>query len=99
MRCLRTFEDTDRFHVSLSGELAATRRLCELYTSQSPDPDRSLVYHQHQVELLRRTGDRGQEGDALETLSQLCLRLDTERWRVLNKPTCTHIQVNDPLPV
>ncbi|XP_028330311.1 SH3 domain and tetratricopeptide repeat-containing protein 1 isoform X2 [Gouania willdenowi] len=63
----------------LEKQLAATRHLCRLYGSQSPDTTMSIIYSHHQVQLLRQTGDREQEGDALEALSQLYLSLGTER--------------------
>ncbi|XP_045921630.1 SH3 domain and tetratricopeptide repeat-containing protein 1 isoform X1 [Micropterus dolomieu] len=63
----------------LDCELAATRHLCHLYGCESPDQAQCIIYNQHQVQLLRRTGDRGQEGDALEAISQLYLNLRTER--------------------
>lgn len=64
---------------SLPGQLAATRKLCHLYTLESPDQAQCIIYSQHQVLLLRRSGDRGQEGHALEAISQLYITLGTER--------------------
>ncbi|XP_040887055.1 SH3 domain and tetratricopeptide repeat-containing protein 1 isoform X2 [Toxotes jaculatrix] len=63
----------------LDCQLTATRNLCHLYGCQSPDQAQCIIYSQHQVQLLRRTGDKGQEGDALEAISQLYLTLGTER--------------------
>ncbi|XP_039997285.1 SH3 domain and tetratricopeptide repeat-containing protein 1 isoform X2 [Xiphias gladius] len=63
----------------LDCQLAATRNLCHLYGCDSPDQAQCIIYSQHQVQLLRRTGDRGQEGDALEAISQLYLTLGTEK--------------------
>ncbi|KAM9335636.1 SH3 domain and tetratricopeptide repeat-containing protein 1 [Symphorus nematophorus] len=63
----------------LDCQLTATRHLCHLYGCESPDQAQCIIYSQHQVQLLRRTGDRGQEGDALEAISQLYLTLGTER--------------------
>uniref|UniRef100_A0A3B4XHE1 SH3 domain and tetratricopeptide repeats 1 n=1 Tax=Seriola lalandi dorsalis TaxID=1841481 RepID=A0A3B4XHE1_SERLL len=63
----------------LDCQLTATRDLCCLYGSESPDQAQCIIYNQHQVQLLRRTGDRAQEGDALEAVSQLYLTLGTER--------------------
>ncbi|XP_041820832.1 SH3 domain and tetratricopeptide repeat-containing protein 1 [Chelmon rostratus] len=63
----------------LDCQLTATRHLCQLYRRESPDQAQCIIYSQHQVQLLKRTGDRGQEGDALEAISQLYLALGTER--------------------
>ncbi|XP_068444146.1 SH3 domain and tetratricopeptide repeat-containing protein 1 [Clinocottus analis] len=63
----------------LDCQLTATRRLCHLYGSESPDQTQCIIYSQHLVQLLTHTGDRGQEGDALEAISQLYLTLGTER--------------------
>ncbi|KAI3376687.1 hypothetical protein L3Q82_017118 [Scortum barcoo] len=63
----------------LDCQLTATRHLCRLYGCESPDQAQCIIYSKHQVHLLRRTGDRGQEGDALEATSQLYLTLGTER--------------------
>ncbi|XP_034532944.1 SH3 domain and tetratricopeptide repeat-containing protein 1 [Notolabrus celidotus] len=60
-------------------QLTATAHLIHLYGSESPDQVQSLVYSQHQVNLLGRSGDRGQEGDALEAVSRLYLSLGTAR--------------------
>ncbi|XP_068164501.1 SH3 domain and tetratricopeptide repeat-containing protein 1 [Antennarius striatus] len=60
-------------------QLAATRRLCRLYGGESPDQAQCIIYSQHQVALLRRSGDRRQEADALEAISHLYLSLGTER--------------------
>lgn len=61
------------------GQLTATKRLCHLYGYESPDQAQCIIYSQHQVLLLRRCGDRGQEGDALEAVSRLYLTVATER--------------------
>ncbi|XP_028285628.1 SH3 domain and tetratricopeptide repeat-containing protein 1 isoform X2 [Parambassis ranga] len=63
----------------LNCQLSATTHLCRLYGRESPDQAQCIIYSQHQVQLLRRTGDRAQEGEALETISQLYLTLGTER--------------------
>ncbi|XP_049424759.1 SH3 domain and tetratricopeptide repeat-containing protein 1 [Epinephelus fuscoguttatus] len=63
----------------LDCQLTATQHLCHLYGCESPDQAQCIIYSQHQVQLLRHTGDRGQEGDALEAISQLYLTLGTER--------------------
>uniref|UniRef100_A0A3Q1H5Y3 SH3 domain-containing protein n=1 Tax=Anabas testudineus TaxID=64144 RepID=A0A3Q1H5Y3_ANATE len=63
----------------LDCQLTAIRKLCHLYTYESPDQAHCIIYSQQQVQLLRRTGDRGQEGDVLEAISQLCLTLGTEK--------------------
>ncbi|XP_071402896.1 SH3 domain and tetratricopeptide repeat-containing protein 1 [Centroberyx affinis] len=60
-------------------QLAATQLLCQLHGSVSPDQAQCIIYNQHQVDLLRSRGDRGQEGVALETISQLYLSLGTDR--------------------
>lgn len=64
---------------SLAGQLAATKHLCYLYGYESPDQAQCIIYSLHQIQLLRRSGDRGAEGDALEAISQLYLALGTER--------------------
>ncbi|XP_034087844.1 SH3 domain and tetratricopeptide repeat-containing protein 1 [Gymnodraco acuticeps] len=63
----------------LDCQLSATRHLSLLYGCESPDQAQCIVYSQHQVALLQSTGDRGQEGEALEAISQLFLNLGTER--------------------
>ncbi|XP_070710422.1 SH3 domain and tetratricopeptide repeat-containing protein 1 [Pempheris klunzingeri] len=63
----------------LDCQLTATRHLYHLYESESPDQAQCMVYSQHLVQLLRRTGHRGQEGDAMEAMSRLYLTLGTER--------------------
>ncbi|XP_070786077.1 SH3 domain and tetratricopeptide repeat-containing protein 1 [Enoplosus armatus] len=63
----------------LDCQLTATRHLCRLYGCESPDQGQCIIYSQHQIQLLRRTGDREEEGDALEAISQLYLTLGTER--------------------
>nr|XP_020450570.1 SH3 domain and tetratricopeptide repeat-containing protein 1 isoform X2 [Monopterus albus] len=63
----------------LDCQLSATRKLCHLYGCESPDQAQCVIYSQHQVKLLRCKGDRGQEGDALEAISQLFLTQGTER--------------------
>lgn len=66
------------FH-KLPGQLTATRHLYHLYGCENPDQAQCIIYSQHHVQLLRQTGDRGQEGEALEAISQLYLSLGTER--------------------
>ncbi|XP_060921986.1 SH3 domain and tetratricopeptide repeat-containing protein 1 isoform X2 [Limanda limanda] len=63
----------------LDYQLTATRKLCHLYGCESPDQAQFIIYSEHQVQLLRHTGDRQQEGEALEAISQLFLSLGTER--------------------
>ncbi|XP_035531259.1 SH3 domain and tetratricopeptide repeat-containing protein 1 [Morone saxatilis] len=63
----------------LDCQLTATKHLCHLYGGESPDQAQCIIYSQHQVELLKRTGDRGKEGEALEAIGQLYLSLGTER--------------------
>ncbi|KAM9425754.1 SH3 domain and tetratricopeptide repeat-containing protein 1 [Pholidichthys leucotaenia] len=63
----------------LDCQLRASGHLCDLYGRGVPDQTQRIIYSQHQVELLKQTGDRGQEGDALEAISQLYLSLGTER--------------------
>lgn len=66
-------------HWCFPGQLTATRDLCRLYGRESPDQAQCIIYNQHQVQLLRRLGDRAQEGEALEAVSQLYLTLSTDR--------------------
>uniref|UniRef100_A0A665WPQ9 SH3 domain and tetratricopeptide repeats 1 n=1 Tax=Echeneis naucrates TaxID=173247 RepID=A0A665WPQ9_ECHNA len=61
------------------GSSFATRDLCHLYGCKNQDQAQCIIYNQHQVQLLRLSGDRGQEGDTLEAISQLYLTLGTER--------------------
>ncbi|XP_017282488.1 SH3 domain and tetratricopeptide repeat-containing protein 1 [Kryptolebias marmoratus] len=63
----------------LDYQLSATRHLCHLYGRESPDQCQCLIYSQHQVHILSSIGDRAQEGDALEAISQLYLSLGTNR--------------------
>ncbi|XP_069015148.1 SH3 domain and tetratricopeptide repeat-containing protein 1 [Embiotoca jacksoni] len=63
----------------LDCQLSATKYLCQLYGTESPDQAQCIIYSQHQVQLLSRTGDGRKEGDALEAISQLYLSLGTER--------------------
>ncbi|XP_053199783.1 SH3 domain and tetratricopeptide repeat-containing protein 1 isoform X1 [Scomber japonicus] len=63
----------------LDCQLTATKHLCHLYGCESPDQAQCIIYSQHQIQLLSSTGDRGQEGDALEAVSQLYLSLGTDR--------------------
>ncbi|XP_078132632.1 SH3 domain and tetratricopeptide repeat-containing protein 1 [Sander vitreus] len=63
----------------LDCQLTATKQLSRLYECESPEQAQCIIYSQHQVQLLRHTGDRGQEGDALVAISQLYLTLATER--------------------
>ncbi|XP_060887050.1 SH3 domain and tetratricopeptide repeat-containing protein 1 [Labrus mixtus] len=63
----------------LACQLTATTHLIRLYCSESQDQVQCLIYSQHQVHLLRRSGDRGEEGGALEAVSRLYLSLGTDR--------------------
>lgn len=63
----------------MPGELKATKHLFHLYECISPDQGQCMIYSQHQVELQRRLEDKGQEGEALEVISQQYLTLGTER--------------------
>ncbi|XP_036968163.1 SH3 domain and tetratricopeptide repeat-containing protein 1 isoform X2 [Acanthopagrus latus] len=60
-------------------QLTVTRHLCNLYGCDSPDQAQCIIYNKYLVKLLRCTGDREQEGDALKAISQLYLNLGTER--------------------
>ncbi|XP_030636034.1 SH3 domain and tetratricopeptide repeat-containing protein 1 [Chanos chanos] len=60
-------------------ELQATRRLCHLYEEVCPDQAQCIIYNEHQLALIHQTGDRSQEGDILEKISQLYLSLGTEK--------------------
>lgn len=68
----------------LAGQLSATRCLCSLYECKLPDQAQCIIYSQHQVQLLRCKGDRRQEGEVLEAISQLYLSLGTKR--------CVHVE-------
>uniref|UniRef100_A0A3P9MDM6 SH3 domain and tetratricopeptide repeats 1 n=1 Tax=Oryzias latipes TaxID=8090 RepID=A0A3P9MDM6_ORYLA len=60
-------------------QLSATRHLCHLYEHESPDQAQCIIYNQHLIQLLRCSGSRAEEGNALEAISQLYLALGTER--------------------
>uniref|UniRef100_A0A8C7D125 SH3 domain and tetratricopeptide repeats 1 n=1 Tax=Oncorhynchus kisutch TaxID=8019 RepID=A0A8C7D125_ONCKI len=62
-------------------QLSVTRRLCHLYRAVCPDEAQCIIYNEHQLALLVTRGDRRQEGEVLETISQLYLSLGTERAR------------------
>ncbi|XP_064787290.1 SH3 domain and tetratricopeptide repeat-containing protein 1-like isoform X1 [Oncorhynchus masou masou] len=62
-------------------QLSVTRRLCHLYRTVCPDEAQCIIYNEHQLALLVTRGDRRQEGEVLETISQLYLSLGTERAR------------------
>lgn len=64
----------------LSGQLQATRRLCHLYQAVCPDEAQCIIYNEHQLALLRKTGDKSQEGEVLQAISRLYLSQGTERW-------------------
>ncbi|XP_034020125.1 SH3 domain and tetratricopeptide repeat-containing protein 1 isoform X2 [Thalassophryne amazonica] len=63
----------------LDYQLTASRHLHRLYSCESPDQTKCIIYSQHQALLLTQTGDRGQEGDTLEAISRLYLSLGTDR--------------------
>ncbi|KAJ8262310.1 hypothetical protein GJAV_G00165020 [Gymnothorax javanicus] len=67
-------------------QLQATRRLCELYQSVCPDETQCIIYSEHQLTLVRKTGDKSREGEILQAISQLYLSLGTERayWSALD---------------
>uniref|UniRef100_A0A3B4DTS4 SH3 domain-containing protein n=1 Tax=Pygocentrus nattereri TaxID=42514 RepID=A0A3B4DTS4_PYGNA len=60
-------------------QLQATRRLCHLYGEVCPDEAQCIIYNEHQLNLLRQTGDITLEGEILEKISQLYLSLGTEK--------------------
>ncbi|KAM6949510.1 SH3 domain and tetratricopeptide repeat-containing protein 1 [Aplochiton taeniatus] len=60
-------------------QLSATQQLCRLYGTVCSNQAQCIIYNEHQMALLSRRGDRGLEGDVLETVSQLYLGLATER--------------------
>ncbi|RVE60241.1 hypothetical protein OJAV_G00178970 [Oryzias javanicus] len=60
-------------------QLRATRHLCHLYEHESPDQAQCIIYNRHLIQLLRSSGNRAEEGNALEAISQLYLALGTER--------------------
>jgi len=64
----------------LPGQLTATQHLCHLYGVVSPDQARCIVYQEHQLHLLVARGERGREGDVLQTISKLYLCLGTEKY-------------------
>lgn len=66
--------------VTSPDELSVTRCLCHLYECKIPNQVQWIIYSQHQVQLLRRTGYREQEGEALEAISQIYLSIGTEQY-------------------
>ncbi|XP_077445418.1 SH3 domain and tetratricopeptide repeat-containing protein 1 isoform X2 [Stigmatopora argus] len=58
-------------------QLSALGHLCHLYERESPDQAHRLIYGLRRVRLLQATPDREQEGEALESVSQLFLSLAT----------------------
>ncbi|KAG7461870.1 hypothetical protein MATL_G00195720 [Megalops atlanticus] len=60
-------------------QLQATRRLCHLYHVVCPDEAQCIIYNEHLLNLVRKIGDKGQEAEILETISQLYLSLGTEK--------------------
>ncbi|KAJ8269762.1 hypothetical protein COCON_G00123690 [Conger conger] len=60
-------------------QLKATRCLCHLYQAVCPDEAQCIIYNEHQLTLVRKTGDKGREGEILQAISQLYLSLGTER--------------------
>lgn len=66
--------------VTSPDELGVTRCLCRLYECKIPNQVQWIIYSQHQVQLLRRTGYREQEGEALEAISQIYLSIGTEQY-------------------
>ncbi|XP_026859602.2 SH3 domain and tetratricopeptide repeat-containing protein 1 isoform X2 [Electrophorus electricus] len=65
-------------HDNSDSQLQASRHLCHLYNEVCPDEVQCIIYNEHQLKLLRRTGDRTLEGEILEKISQLYLCLSTE---------------------
>lgn len=63
-----------------TGQLHATRHLCELYEDVCPDEAQCIIYNEHQLNLLQRIGDKSSEAEILEKISQLYLNLATEKW-------------------
>ncbi|XP_028823117.1 SH3 domain and tetratricopeptide repeat-containing protein 1 isoform X2 [Denticeps clupeoides] len=60
-------------------QLKAIRHLCHLYRQVCPNEAQCIIYSEHQLALVRRTGDRSTEAEILEWISQLYLGLGTER--------------------
>ncbi|XP_076828624.1 SH3 domain and tetratricopeptide repeat-containing protein 1 isoform X2 [Brachyhypopomus gauderio] len=65
-------------HDNSESQLQATRHLCHLYSDVCPDKAQCITYNEHQLRLLRKTGDRSLEAEILEEISQLYLSLCTE---------------------
>uniref|UniRef100_A0A672PXA9 SH3 domain and tetratricopeptide repeat-containing protein 1-like n=1 Tax=Sinocyclocheilus grahami TaxID=75366 RepID=A0A672PXA9_SINGR len=62
-----------------TGQVQATRHLCQLYEEVCPDEAQCIIYNEHQLNLLQRIGDKSLEGEILEKISQLYLNLATEK--------------------
>eukprot|EP00070_Physeter_catodon_P016377 XP_023974971.1 SH3 domain and tetratricopeptide repeat-containing protein 1 [Physeter catodon] len=63
----------------LESQLHAVQRLCHFYSTVMPSETQCVVYHEFQLSLARRVGDKVLEGQLLEAISQLYLSLGTER--------------------
>ncbi|XP_056114883.1 SH3 domain and tetratricopeptide repeat-containing protein 1 isoform X2 [Rhinichthys klamathensis goyatoka] len=63
----------------MDSQLQAARHLCQLYEEVCPDEAQCIIYNKHQLDLLRRIGDKSLEGEILEKISQLYLNLATEK--------------------
>uniref|UniRef100_A0A671NIH5 SH3 domain and tetratricopeptide repeats 1 n=1 Tax=Sinocyclocheilus anshuiensis TaxID=1608454 RepID=A0A671NIH5_9TELE len=62
-----------------TGQVQATRHLCQLYEEVCPDEAQCIIYNEHQLNLLQRIGDKSLEGEILEKISQLYLNLPTTK--------------------
>ncbi|XP_067293026.1 SH3 domain and tetratricopeptide repeat-containing protein 1 isoform X3 [Pseudorasbora parva] len=63
----------------MDSQLQATCHLCQLYEDVCPDEAQCIIYNKHQLNLLQRIGDKSLEGEILEKISQLYLKLATEK--------------------
>ncbi|MBN3300659.1 S3TC1 protein, partial [Amia calva] len=60
-------------------QLQATRQLSHFYNTVYPNQAQCIIYNEYQLSLVRKAGDKNQEGEILETISQLYFSLGTER--------------------
>ncbi|XP_006893814.1 PREDICTED: SH3 domain and tetratricopeptide repeat-containing protein 2 [Elephantulus edwardii] len=66
-------------HRHLKSQLQVTKSLCHFYSSESPNPEACITYHEHWLALAQQLRDRDMEGRLLESLGQLYRNFNTPR--------------------
>ncbi|KAM6222371.1 SH3 domain and tetratricopeptide repeat-containing protein 2 [Rhynchocyon petersi] len=66
-------------HRHLKSQLQVTKALCHFYSSESPNPEACITYHEHWLALAQQLRDRDMEGRLLESLGQLYKNFNTAR--------------------